>query len=97
MAFVKSKSINRNRVVVFRLSQEEYEDLKSATLSAGARSISDYARTGLLTLIGVDPLGDMVERRFGKIEQTLSKLHEAIQDVAERMSAAPGPNNGHSE
>ena len=37
----------RNRILIFRLTQDEYDALQSA--SSGARSLSDYARTKLLS------------------------------------------------
>ena len=36
----------RNKLLIFRLTQDEYQALQSA--SSGARSLSDYARTKLL-------------------------------------------------
>ncbi len=36
----------RNKYVIFRLTQDEYDTLQSA--SSGARSLSDFARTKLL-------------------------------------------------
>ena len=36
----------RNKLLIFRLTQEEYESLQNA--SNGARSLSDYARGKLL-------------------------------------------------
>jgi hypothetical protein len=38
----------RNRVVLFRLTQDEYESLRTASSVEGARSFSDFARTKLL-------------------------------------------------
>jgi len=36
----------RNKYIIFRLTQDEYQTLQSA--SSGARSLSDFARTKLL-------------------------------------------------
>ena len=38
----------RNRLVNFRLSEMEFEDLKAACSRQGARSISDFARSSVL-------------------------------------------------
>ena len=46
----------RNRVVVFRLTQDEYEDLKTVCTVRGARNISDFARSELLTAIAITAL-----------------------------------------
>ena len=40
----------RNRTLIFRLTQDEYEVLQAA--SSGARSLSDYARSKLLDSVG---------------------------------------------
>jgi hypothetical protein len=45
------KKITRDRVVVFRLSEEEYLSLKRACDSSGARSISDFTRSELLGVL----------------------------------------------
>ena len=37
----------RNRLVSFRLSDQEYEALQHFTVNEGARSISDFARSAL--------------------------------------------------
>jgi hypothetical protein len=41
----------RNRSVVFRLTQEEYDSLRAACIRSGGRSLSDFARTSLLEAI----------------------------------------------
>jgi hypothetical protein len=38
----------RNRIVIFRLTQDEYESLRMASSVEGARSFSDFARSKLL-------------------------------------------------
>ena len=38
----------RNRIVVFRLTQREYDHLKSASRRTGARNISEFARSEIL-------------------------------------------------
>ena len=40
--------INRNHLVTFRLSSDEYESLKTTCTTGGARSISDFARSAVL-------------------------------------------------
>jgi uncharacterized protein (DUF1778 family) len=41
----------RNRIVVFRLSQDEYDRLRAACNAAGGRTLSDFTRSELLTLV----------------------------------------------
>ena len=77
----------RDRIVVFRLSQEEHQSLRSACIAAGSRSLSDYTRTQLLTLLSADASQSLVERRFGDIDRKLSALHQIIQRVSERIES----------
>ena len=88
----------RNRIVVFRLTQEEYNSLKSACVASGRRNLSDFTRTELLTLVQVDGRGSGIERKFGEIDRKLGDLYDLIQRVSERIaapeSALAGVNHG---
>ena|ERR1039458_4250989 len=88
----------RNRIVVFRLSQEEYNRLRSACDAAGGRSLSDFTRSELLTVVHPDGHGAVLERKFVEIDQKLDDLYSLIQRVSERIcSPAPsfaGDHNG---
>lgn len=44
----------RSRIINFRLSVEEHAAVAEAMRAAGARSISDFARTAVLARIGTD-------------------------------------------
>jgi hypothetical protein len=62
----------RNRILIFRLTQEEYEALQSA--STGARSLSEFARSKLLT--SLDPVGAQLsdlQSKVARIEQLLER------------------------
>ena len=62
----------RNRILIFRLTQEEYEALQTA--SAGARSLSDFARSKLLT--SLDPMASQLtdlQSKVARIEQLLER------------------------
>ena len=60
----------RNRVVVFRLSGHEYLTLKDACCARGARNISDFTRSELLSHLHFD--------RFAAIEQRLAELQSVV-------------------
>jgi hypothetical protein len=62
----------RNRILIFRLTQEEYDALQAA--SAGARSLSEFARSKLLT--SLDPVGAQIsdlQSKVARIEQLLER------------------------
>lgn len=78
---------SRNRIVVFRLTQDEYNSLKSACIAAGGRNLSDYTRSELLTLVQSGSLGAIVQRRFFEIDRKLTDLHDLIKHVSERFAS----------
>jgi hypothetical protein len=80
----------RNRLVIFRVTPEEYSSLMSACVAAGSRSLSEYTRSELLALRQTDLLGSVVEQRFVEIDRKLSDLHALIKYVSERMTALNG-------
>jgi len=62
----------RNKYLIFRLTQDEYQALASA--SSGARSLSDFARTKLLGTLGTPAL-----------DQQLVELKSAVTRIAELL------------
>ena len=80
----------RNRFVVFRLTQEEYNAIKSACVAAGSRNLSDFTRTELLALIQADGRSCLVEQKLLEIDRKLADLQSCVERVSERM-ASPRP------
>jgi hypothetical protein len=75
----------RNRLVNFRLSEDEFERLKGSCEAFGARSISDFARTSVLDRLDQNPasspstgvvlnLGDKVAELEMRVGQILNLL-----------------------
>jgi hypothetical protein len=94
---VMGLSENRNRLVSFRLTVEEYESVKRLCLSKGTRSISEFTRGALLKLLERDGvnggviIGDLVSviHSIEEIDQALQDLRSLISNVlgrAERRS-----------
>ncbi len=81
--------LQRTKTVIFRLSQSEYDGLRLACVSAGARSISEYTRAGVLTSIETDSQGLTVPERLHAIDQKLDELQETVTRVADRLKT-PG-------
>ena len=63
----------RNRTLIFRLTQDEYDHLQAA--SSGARSLSDFARERLLGAIQPQP----------GIDQQLTELKMTVERIAELL------------
>ena len=77
----------RNRLVIFRVTPEEYSSLMSACVAAGSRSLSDYTRSELLAMRQADSICAVVEQRFIDIDRKLKKLHALVKDLSERNTA----------
>ena len=79
----------RNRLVNFRLSEEEYQAMCTATTQSGSRSISDFARTAVLRamnagnvgedtgtlLMRVNALVELLEARAAECTPPIESLH----------------------
>ena len=81
---------HRNRIVVFRLSQDEYDRLRAACDAAGGRTLSDFTRSELLPLVQPGNGGSILERKFVEIDRKLSALQTMITQVSERIAATNG-------
>lgn len=74
----------RNRVVLFRLTQEEYQRLQTACAEGAARSISDFARARVL---GAPP----EVSSLAQIEAKLAELSQAIETLTRRVEQSQTP------
>ena len=63
----------RNRTLIFRLTQEEYQSLQLA--SSGARSLSDYARSKLLGTLEAQPL----RAEITELKSSVSRIYELLE------------------
>lgn len=73
----------RTRLVNFRVTDEEFEQLKSACDRQGARCLSDFARNSMLTNPTLDHESVVnkvvvLERRIASLETSMSRLHNAL-------------------
>jgi hypothetical protein len=80
----------RNRVVVFRLAQDEYRKLKEVSTRNGARNLSDFMRSELLAYIHSGTINEHLHRRFEALEQRIQELQ------ATTVSLLQGNSNGKS-
>lgn len=72
---------NRDRIVVFRLSQDEYRSLKEACESRGARNLSDFTRSELLASLHAGTMDEQLARRFAMIEAQIAAMQSAIANL----------------
>jgi hypothetical protein len=71
----------RNRIVVFRLSQEEYRSLQEACNRAGARNLSDFTRSEVLECLNSDAFGGHLARRFTSLEQQIAVMQFQLNNL----------------
>jgi hypothetical protein len=69
-----SSSLRRDRLVVFRLTQEEYRLLQAACTAAGRRSVSEFTRTELLSIVQSDSVDASVRHKLMEIDRKLDQL-----------------------
>jgi hypothetical protein len=63
----------RNRVLIFRLTQDEYQTLQAA--SSGARSLSEFARAKLLDSLGGSP----IDAQLSELKNTVSRIEQMLE------------------
>jgi len=73
----------RDRLVVFRLTQEEYRRLQRESSRNGARSLSDYTRARLLEADRAGALSArQVEKRLARFDERLDEVQKVLRQVA---------------
>jgi hypothetical protein len=68
----------RNRILIFRLTEDEYESLQVA--STGARSMSEFARAKLLGSLA--PPSTHVDTQLDEIRTSVARLAELLEKSA---------------
>jgi hypothetical protein len=81
----------RNRIVVFRLTEQEYNTLRSACVAAGSRNLSDFTRTELMSLVQADSRSSALERKFVEMDRKLDELYSFMNRASGRI-ASPEPS-----
>jgi hypothetical protein len=83
----------RNRVLIFRLTQDEYATLQAASSTHGARSLSDYARVKLLGP-GHAPV---IEKQLAELRATVARIAVMLEDAPSARPPARAARNGVPE
>jgi hypothetical protein len=79
----------RKRMLTFRVTEEEFEQLQAASNAAGARCLSDFLRESVLEEISQDgekrPKPASVARQLVNVEERVNHLETKLSDLwAER-------------
>lgn len=73
-----------NRTFSLRLSEEEYERLRSASREQGARSVAELAREAMARMVG--EMGAPIARNPGTISLRLTELDRRLRDLSHTVS-----------
>jgi hypothetical protein len=65
----------RNRILIFRLTQDEYDSLRTASSEKGARSLSEFARTKLLGSLEAPAL----DQQITELKTTLARITQLLE------------------
>lgn len=78
----------RNRLVNFRLSEDEFEKLRDCCASFGARSISDFARSSVLSRLDQDPQQEsQANHRISHLDYKVSELESRVGQLLHLLDA----------
>jgi predicted DNA-binding protein len=89
MAVLKRKS----RMISLRLSDEEYESLRSLYRLHGSRSVSEFARNAMQKVIGesVSPGGNTLESRIVDLDSKMNSLDHEVARLVHLIEARLDP------
>jgi len=84
----------RSRLLNFRLSEEELENLRVACLLRGSRNLSEFARTAVLSSVEaqIDP-DTAVRDRLDRMEARLAGLESVLQSLLNQVTLAAASAN----
>ena len=85
----------RTRLVNFRLSEDEFQSLKSQCATSGARSVSDYARVAVLSggtvtsmALKTEASGSSCSDRWDRIESAVLQLESKLNRLIDKELTA---------
>ena len=65
----------RNRLLIFRLTQEEYATLQAASSEKGARSLSEFARAQLFGSVDTPAL----DQQLVELKTTVTRIAQMLE------------------
>ena len=83
----------RDRIVVFRLTQDEYKRLQRACTRTGARNLSDFTRGQLLDRALAGAWADRFEGRLSAFEKRMAELHAGVRQITRLLKQIANSNS----
>ncbi|MBL8177159.1 MAG: hypothetical protein JNK48_20965 [Bryobacterales bacterium] len=91
----------RNRLVNFRLSEEEFEKLRASCSLYGARSLSDFARAAVMRSVSggaghsaPDVTETTIDRKVTDLETRIGELHRLVESLRHANLAPVAAHQG---
>ncbi|MCU1237281.1 MAG: hypothetical protein JWP63_5248 [Candidatus Solibacter sp.] len=78
----------RTRLVNFRLTEEEFEQLKTSSNRQGARCVSDFVRCVVLTPSSRCPVSSTCDESLSSFERRVAALERSITLFIAALSSA---------
>jgi hypothetical protein len=76
-------SKRRTRTIIFRVTQQEYDRLKTECDASGVRSLSEYARSELLRGDQSESVNALSSQLLSDIERKLGDLFDSTKQILE--------------
>lgn len=89
-----STTKTRSRVVVFRLSEDEYDSLKDACSERGGRNLSEFTRSELMSSVRSDSPHGLIRKQLSQMETRLDQLQVSVDRITRQLDGAPALNPG---
>jgi hypothetical protein len=88
----------RNRLVNFRVSEDEFEKLKASCEQFGARSVSDFARSSVLNRMEQGAQGgDSGSGKLSTLDLKVTGLEARMEELVRLLEATGQTAHGASE
>ena len=91
------ETLRKTRTISLRLSEQEFEVLKSLYTARGARSISEFARSAMQTVITGPGNGDRypLELKVQEMDGKLSVLDSEVARLSRVLESELAARNGN--
>ena len=84
----------RSRLVTFRVSADEYDNMTARCIEAGARSIAEFSRTVVLDSVQAKRcLPGTLSGNLTTLSQSLAELDAALVDLRKKIRTVLGTVN----
>lgn len=79
----------RNRLVNFRLTEEEFEELRRSSAAQGARSVSDFARGAVMRQVEQPRVAESLAglERLREVDEMVIHLEQRVAQILKLVDA----------